>query len=155
MAKGAREYKRDGRAPIPKSESTSRIMSANRGKNTTPEILLRQTMRKLGIMGYRLHWKKVPGHPDISFVRRKVAVFVNGCFWHRCPYCSLSLPKSHSKFWHDKFERNVERDARKISQLKELDWQVLVAWECQIKDDAAKLAKMINALLTSKKSGKK
>jgi DNA mismatch endonuclease (patch repair protein) len=138
--RGKREYIRDGRAPIPKSEITSRVMSANRGKDTKPELLLRSALREVGLGGYRLHWKKAPGRPDIAYPGRKIAIFVNGCFWHRCPKCDLPLPKSHTQFWKKKFERNVERDACKKRALEDEGWKVLVFWECEVKKDVGGLA---------------
>lgn len=77
-----KQYIRDGRAPIPEKELTSRIMSAIKAKNTKPEIMLRKALWFEGYSGYRLHWKKVAGRPDICYPRKKVAIFVNGCFWH-------------------------------------------------------------------------
>jgi DNA mismatch endonuclease (patch repair protein) len=84
-------------------------MRSNKGKNTSPEISMRKALRDNGASGYRLHWK-VPGKPDIAYPGRKIAIFVNGCFWHRCPRCDLPLPKSNTGFWTGKFERNVARD---------------------------------------------
>ena len=66
----------------------------------------RKTLREIGLSGYRLHWKKAAGRPDIAYPGRKIAIFVHGCFWHRCPYCDLPLPKSHPEFWSEKFKRN-------------------------------------------------
>lgn len=129
------KYMRDGRAPIPKKESTSKVMSSNKGKNTKPELLLRKALWNNNIRGYRLHWKKVPEKPDIAFPGKKLGIFVNGCFWHRCPHCDLRLPKSNTEFWKDKFDKNVERDLKKIELLKKIGWNVLVVWECQIKND--------------------
>ena len=77
-----KEYIRDGRSPVPKKEATSKVMSANKGKDTNPELLLRKELWKNNIKGYRLHWKKVPGSPDIAFPKKKLAIFINGCFWH-------------------------------------------------------------------------
>jgi DNA mismatch endonuclease (patch repair protein) len=91
-------------------------------------------LREAGYPGYRLHWKKVPGHPDIAYPGRRVAIFVNGCFWHRCPHCNPPLPKSNQEFWARKFELNKERDARKIDALKAAGWTVLVVWECDLRD---------------------
>lgn len=130
-----REYIRDGRAPIPKDEKTSRVMSAIKGKNTKPEIVLRQALWCNNVRGYRLHWKQAPGKPDIAFPKRKLAIFVNGCFWHRCPYCDPSTPKSNLDFWKQKFQKNMERDKNKTQLLKNSDWSVLTIWECQIKED--------------------
>lgn len=128
-------YIRDGRAPIPTSETTSRVMSANVGKNTKPELALRKALREIGIPGYRLHWKKAPGRPDIAYPGRRIAIFVNGCYWHRCPHCNLPLPRSNTDFWKEKFEKNIKRDTDKTRDLEENGWMVLVFWECEINND--------------------
>jgi DNA mismatch endonuclease, patch repair protein len=126
------KYIRDKRSPVPQSEARSEIMSSIKAKNTKPEILVRRVLWNNGIKGYRLHWKKAPGRPDISFPGRKIAIFVNGCFWHRCPYCKPTIPKSNSVFWNEKFEKNVERDNKKISELEKGGWKVVIVWECEI-----------------------
>lgn len=130
-----KEYIRDARSPIPKNEQTSRTMSAIKAKNTKPELLLRKALWQIGIKGYRLHWKKVPGRPDIAFPGKKIAIFVNGCFWHRCQICNPSSPKTNIEFWQNKFDKNIERDKRKKEELEALDWKVLTIWECEIKKD--------------------
>jgi DNA mismatch endonuclease (patch repair protein) len=107
-------------------------MSAIRAKNTGPEVLLRKTLYKLGLIGYRLHWQKAPGRPDICYVAKKIAIFVHGCYWHRCPYCKLRLPKSHSTFWKRKFMENIKRDRTKTDALRIGGWKTLVLWECQV-----------------------
>ena len=127
-------YIRDGRAPIPKDENISKVMSSNKGKGTKPEIILRKALWANGIRGYRTNWKKLPGRPDIVFTKSRLAIFVNGCFWHRCPHCELPLPKTNSEFWESKFQANVERDKRKIVELEGLGWNVRTIWECEIKD---------------------
>ena len=137
------EYIRDGRAPIPESEVTSRVMSRIRGKDTKPELLLRKALREVGASGYRLHWKKAPGRPDIAYPGRKLAVFVHGCYWHRCPHCNPSMPKTHTKFWTKKFERNQVRDTCKTRELEDAGWDVIVVWECQLKKDPLGTAKDI------------
>ena len=136
-------YIRDGRAPVPKSEVTSRIMSRIRGKDTKPELELRKALRKIGLSGYRLHWKKSPGRPDIAYPGQKVAIFVHGCFWHRCTHCNPPYPKSHTNFWEKKFHKNTERDLKKQKALEDLTWKVFVFWECQIKENALRCAKKI------------
>ena len=104
-------------------------------KNTSPELLLRRALRDAGLAGYRLHWTKAPGRPDIAYPGRRVAVFVNGCFWHRCPLCGPPLPKKNRAFWSQKFAENQARDGRKTEQLESLGWTVVVIWECQLKAD--------------------
>lgn len=142
-------YIRDGRAPIPKSESVSRVMSANKGRDTGPELLLRRALHQAGVPGYRLHWKKAPGRPDIAYPGRRVAVFVHGCYWHRCPHCQPSMPKTHSRFWREKFAKNQERDERKLRELQEAGWTSIVIWECQLKNDPAAAAASVKKLLDS------
>lgn len=143
MAKAKRTYLRDGRAPVPERETTSRTMSAIKAKNTKPELTLRKALWAAGLRGYRLHWKKVPGRPDIAFPGRKLAIFVNGCYWHRCPHCQPSMPKTHTDFWEAKFARNTERDARKVAELQAAGWQVLTIWECQIKKELGVCVKQV------------
>jgi DNA mismatch endonuclease (patch repair protein) len=105
-------------------------MKANRAKNTTPELALRRLLRKRGLTGYKTVWKHAPGHPDVAFPAKKIAVFLNGCYWHRCPYCSLPLPKSNQPFWRRKFQLNKERDTRKARELRMAGWKVYTVWEC-------------------------
>lgn len=127
-------YSRDKRSPTPSSENTSHVMSANKRKDTKPEIILRRALCDAGLSGYRLQWK-VSGRPDIAYPGRKIAIFINGCFWHRCPYCNLPLPKSNTNFWVDKFKKNQERDERDVQALEDAGWIVITIWECEIKKD--------------------
>lgn len=143
-----KSYIRDGRAPIPKKEVTSRIMSKIRAKNTKPEILLRKALTKEGIKGFKLHYKRIPGRPDICYPPKKLAIFVNGCFWHRCPICKPKAPKSNIMFWKDKFKKNVERDKRKIEELLDMGWAVFVAWECEIINDTDQVVERIKIMMS-------
>lgn len=93
--------------------------------------------------GYRVHWKTVAGKPDIAYPGRRIAIYVNGCWWHRCPHCRPGMPKSHVDYWAEKFERNVARDSEKQAQLEELGWTVLVVWECQIKRELPTIVESI------------
>jgi DNA mismatch endonuclease (patch repair protein) len=124
-------------------------MSANRAKNTSPEIALRKALWHLGHRGYRLHYRVRSPHvskgstqpstrPDITFVSRKLAIFVMGCFWHRCPKCNYKLPKHNRSFWKAKFDRNVARNERKKQDLKKLGWKVIFVWECDLKNSPAR-----------------
>lgn len=137
-------YIRDGRAPIPKRELTSRIMSRIRGKNTKPELLLRKALCQAGLRGYRLHWHKAPGRPDICYPSKKIAIFVHGCFWHRCPHCKPAMPKSHQTFWREKFRKNKLRDKKKLRLLRKEGWKVFCFWECQIQRWRGSSAKLTN-----------
>lgn len=114
------------------SEATRHVMQVNRSKDTKPELRVRAALRAAGWTGYRLHWKAALGRPDICFPGRKVAIFVNGCFWHRCPHCSLPMPKSNVAFWEEKFARNRARDARDCERLVADGWTVMVVWECRL-----------------------
>ena len=145
----SKSYSRDKRSPKPLSESTSKVMSANKAKNTKPEILLRKALWEKGIRGYRLNWKKAPGRPDIAFPGKKIAIFINGCYWHRCPKCDLPLPKSNVQFWKDKFDKNIARDKKKNKELLDLGWNVLVFWECDIKTDIFDCSKIIKEILNA------
>jgi DNA mismatch endonuclease (patch repair protein) len=123
-------------------------MQANKSKNTGPELRVRAALREAGLSGYRLHWKKAPGRPDICFPGRRVAIFVNGCYWHRCPYCARPLPKTNVEFWSGKFERNRQRDERNEAQLVEMGWTVVVVWECELRGErfAATMRRVIEEI---------
>ncbi len=106
-------------------------MKSNRRRDTKPELVLRHQLYASGFRGYRLQWK-VPGHPDVSWPGKKVAIFVNGCFWHQCPYCKPPLPKTNVGFWTDKFAKNKARDRRVLRELRAMGWKTHVIWECQL-----------------------
>lgn len=116
----------------PTTPAVRKSMQGNKRSNTKPELLMRKRLRAAGLVGYRLQWK-VPGHPDIAWPGKKVALFVNGCFWHRCPYCHPPMPKSNVEYWSLKFTRNQERDVANIMALQQDGWRVHVVWECQLK----------------------
>jgi DNA mismatch endonuclease, patch repair protein len=143
-------YIRDGRAPIPEKEVTSRIMSAIKAKNTKPELMLRKALWESGLKGYRLHCKEVPGKPDIFYPGKKIAIFVNGCYWHRCPHCKPSMPKTHIRFWSNKFSNNLERDKRKQKELIDLGWKVLIFWECQLNKNMKNLIIRVKRVNTAR-----
>ncbi len=140
-------YLRDGRAPIPNSEATSKVMSANRGKNTGPEVNLRQALWRANARGYKVNSKDLPGRPDIVFTKKRLAVFVHGCFWHRCPICMTRTPKTHEEFWKNKFEKNTERDAKAIEDLHALGWRTMIIWECEVRDNLNDVVNMIKRAL--------
>ena len=140
-------YLRDNRSPVPLNENVSRVMSRNKARNTKPELNLRRSLYADGVRGYRLNWKKAPGTPDIAFPGKKIAIFINGCYWHRCPHCELPLPKTNTKFWEEKFDKNIKRDIKKEKELLDLGWIVLVFWECKIKTNMKDCTNKIKAIL--------
>ena len=114
-----------------RSERMARI----HGRDTRPEMVVRRMLHGMGYR-YRLHRGDLPGKPDIVFGKRKKAIFVHGCFWHRHddPACRLArLPKSKLDFWLPKLSANAERDVRHQEQLRRLGWNVLVVWECELR----------------------
>jgi len=118
-------------------------MKANRGSGTVPERYLRYTLASLGIRNYRLNHAGIVGRPDICFVRKRLVVFIHGCFWHRCLRCAKPLPKHNREFWKAKFRRNRARDARQLKELKALGWKTLVIWEHEIKKDPERAARRV------------
>ena len=115
-------------------EQRKRNMSAIKGRDTKPEILLRKLLHSLGYR-FRIQRKDLPGRPDIVLPKYKIAIFVNGCFWHRHEGCKLaSTPSTNSEFWEKKFAANVERDARNYAALKAHGWHVVIIWECEVKE---------------------
>ena len=109
------------------------MMSGIRGKNTSPELMLRRKLYAAGLR-YRLHGPKLPGRPDMVMAGKRIVIFVHGCFWHRhdgCHWCST--PASNIDFWEAKFARNRARDAEVSALLREADWRVATAWECGLR----------------------
>jgi DNA mismatch endonuclease (patch repair protein) len=112
----------------------SKIMKAVPTKNTSLEIKVRKLLTHMGFR-YRLHRRDLPGTPDIVFPGRKKAIFVNGCFWHQHSGCHRGRPpNSRAEFWGPKLARNVANDTKNLRLLMDLQWRVLVVWECQSKD---------------------
>jgi DNA mismatch endonuclease (patch repair protein) len=109
-------------------------MSRIRGKNTKPELKVRRALHAMGFR-FRLHRRDLPGTPDILLPRYRIAIQVHGCYWHRHPGCHLTTtPKTNAQFWQQKFDRNVERDAKNEAALVAMGWQVMVIWECETRD---------------------
>lgn len=119
---------------IMSTAARSRLMASIRGKDTRPEMIVRRYLHAVGLR-YRLHDRRLPGRPDLVLKRHKVAIFVNGCFWHRHCGCVLATePSSNVAFWAAKFEANVSRDARSQAALAKLNWTSLIIWECETKN---------------------
>lgn len=116
------------------SPTVRKVMRANRGKDTEPELTVRRGLHARGLR-FRLHRKDLPGRPDVVFPSAKVAVFVHGCFWHGCTRCDRGRrrPKSNPAFWDAKLVENRSRDARNESALREAGWRVEIIWECDLR----------------------
>lgn len=116
-------------------------MSRIRGTDSAPELLLRRTLYREGLR-YRLHWRTPCGKADLAFPGKRVAIFVDGCFWHGCPDHYVP-PRSSRPFWSQKLRENVERDQRQTVRLEELGWTVLRFWEHEVEGDPSHVAREI------------
>lgn len=110
-------------------------MSRIRGKDTKYEVEVRQYLFSKGFR-FRKNDKRYPGKPDVVLPKYKTVIFVNGCFWHMHENCKYFVwPKSNAEFWHSKLERNVANDRLHHQQLRDMGWNVIVLWECELKRD--------------------
>ena len=113
-------------------EQRSRIMRAVKGRDTTPELIIRRLAHSMGYR-FRLHRKDLPGKPDLVFPRMRKAIFVNGCFWHGHD-CGRGarIPKENREYWVRKIARNRQRDSVVREALTALGWKITVLWECEL-----------------------
>jgi len=110
----------------------SRMMSAIKGRNTKPELLVRKRLFARGLR-YSLHSSSLPGKPDLVFRRYNAVVFVHGCFWHGHECHLFKWPKSNPTFWRNKINRNRTVDIRTLKQLRTLGWRTMTVWECAVR----------------------
>lgn len=117
-------------------ERRSWLMSRVPSRNTKPELMVRSALHRMGYR-FRLHVPALPGKPDLVFPRLRKIVFVHGCYWHghSCRY-GVAQSKSNVAFWKAKIYANRSRDRRTVRQLRQLGWDVLVIWECEIKNNS-------------------
>jgi DNA mismatch endonuclease (patch repair protein) len=134
-----------GKSPKASSMSVTKSMRSNRASGTLPEVMLARLLRR------KLVSNGLPGKPDFIYAGAKIAVFVNGCFWHRCPDCDLPLPKTNPEFWRRKFERNVERDKINRKELQSMGWIVAEIWEHEIREDSHEVANRVKVLVRARK----
>lgn len=126
-------------------EQRSYNMSRIRGRNTKPEIILRKLLFSKGYRGYRINTKLI-GKPDVVYNKYRVAIFVDGCFWHKCPKC-FQKPETNEKFWNEKISANVKRDEKVNNMLHQSNWVVIRIWEHEIMRNPEKCcARIINKL---------
>lgn len=121
----------DIRTPQERSYNMSRI----KGRNTKPEILVRKFLFGRGFR-YRLNVKKLPGKPDIVLKKYNTVIFVNGCFWHGHENCKYYvIPKTRTEWWQSKIENTKQRDDKERKLLRQMGWNVVTIWECELKKD--------------------
>lgn len=128
------------------AEQRRRNMQAVRSGNTKAEVSLKAALRAHDLTGYRCSPKNVAGRPDVVFTRWKVAVFVDGCFWHGCPECYVR-PETNREFWDGKLAANIGRDETVNGILAEQGWTVLRFWEHQVRRDVASVVREIERAL--------
>jgi DNA mismatch endonuclease (patch repair protein) len=139
----------------PASEAASRVMRANRKKDTAHEVLLRRALWRLGLR-YRKHVAGLPGHPDLVFARARVVIFCDGDFWHGRDWDRLQeqLRRRHNAaYWLAKIGRNRERDRHNTALLEAQGWMVLRFWETDVKKDPDIVARSIEAVVRSRRGG--
>jgi DNA mismatch endonuclease (patch repair protein) len=121
-------------------EKRSEIMSKIHSKNTRLEVNFRKRLWALGLR-YRLHYK-IPGKPDVVIVSRKTAIFIDGCFWHKCKKC-YRKPHSNKRYWEKKIQHNLERDKETNNILRSQGWIVIRIWEHEINKNLEAAAQKI------------
>jgi len=128
----------DPLTPDERSERMRRI----RSRDTKPELLVRRLVHGMGYR-YRLSNPSLPGKPDLVFKSRKKAIFVHGCFWHQHGCGNYKMPRTRLGFWLPKLAANKRRDEKVQRELRDLGWDVLVIWECEIREDLVGVQKKI------------
>ena len=133
----------DDRSPADRSETMRRVHS----RDTSCEMALRRALHRRGLR-YSLK-KKLPGSPDIMFVAARVAVFVDGCFWHGCPdHCRR--PTGNAGYWRAKIDRTIARDERVSRELAESGWRVVRLWEHEINESPARCAARVARIVRTR-----
>ena len=123
-----------------------KIMSAIRGRDTKPELRVRQLLHRLGYR-FRVALRQFSSRPDVVFTGRQAAIFVHGCFWHGHEACgSWRVPRTRTEIWEAKISRNKARDSRNVDELNTHGWRVLVLWECELHDESALAERLIGFL---------
>lgn len=113
-----------------------KTMRSVKSKGTRLERRLFAMIAGMGIRGWYRHADYLPGKPDVVFPDHQLVIFVDGCFWHGCPYCNRPLPETNHQYWKRKIERNIERDKKVDAQLSQAGWTVLRIWEHDLKKKA-------------------
>lgn len=141
-------------ADVFSKKKRSAVMAAIKGKGTrSTELAVRHLLKKLGITGWRANLASIPGKPDFAFPKIKLAVFVDGCFWHGCKVCTKNRkPQTNAAFWRKKISGNIRRDKRVNRELNRLDWSVLRIWEHSVEKKGAVVENRLLKAVASKKA---
>ncbi|WP_213378867.1 very short patch repair endonuclease [Allochromatium tepidum] len=127
-------------------QERSRIMSLVKGRDTKPEKVVRSLLHAMGYR-FRLHRNELPGKPDIVLPKYRKAIFIHGCFWHGHAGCRRAArPESNADFWNKKIDENMARDKKAQAELKNSGWDLLVIWQCEMKD-LEKLRRNLNQFI--------
>lgn len=123
-------------------------MRAVRGKGTSLERRLWAMLAGMRLKGWRKNVAHLAGKPDVAFTDLQVAVFIDGCFWHGCPYCRRPLPRTNREYWEEKIARNVELARLHEAELRGNGWEVIRVWEHDVKDLQSVRKKIRDSLRT-------
>ena len=124
----------------------SAVMRAVKSRGTGPELAVRALLRPIA-PGYRLHRADLPGKPDVAYGRRRLAIFVHGCFWHGHDCArGARMPKTNAAYWQAKIARNRAREVETLAAYADLGWRALVIYECELKDKTALSERLAEAL---------
>ena len=134
-------------------EHRRKAMRAIKSKGTSPERILWAMLAGMRLKGWRKNPSDVPGKPDVVFDREKVAIFVDGCFWHGCPVCNRGIPENNREYWIRKIERNKRRAEEVTLALREEGWVVLRFWEHEIKQEISKVRQKIREAIYNSSGG--
>lgn len=138
------------------SAAVRKTMRANRSKNTKPELELRRRLWHAGLRGWRNHVSRLPGTPDTAWIGLKIAIFLNGCFWHGCPTCTANgrapIPKDNHDYWAAKRQKTAERQSRQVAALESKGWTVCIIWECELRESPDAVVSRICQVVNGRRS---
>lgn len=123
----------------------SRLMASIPNANTSPELIVRKRLFSSGFR-YRIHYGPLPGRPDIALPRFRIAVFVNGCFWHGHACRRGARPSTNTAFWNKKLDSNILRDRKNIRALRLRGWKAMIVWQCEIEHGTDKLLRVLKSI---------
>lgn len=121
-------------------------MQSVKGKGTKLEMRLFAMLARMGLKGWKKNVENITGKPDVAFIDLRVAVFIDGCFWHGCPSCRRKLPKTNREYWSRKIKRNVALAKSHNRRLRQDGWTVIRVWEHEIANSAKIKARILHAL---------